>query len=142
MDRRGQVVTTRQPFSSSPSLHFVVSIGMHDSHSSKPPHSPFLKGGSNFHYLPQRRGSEKLNKGGRGMVQGHVFLKRGRKKLVLFLFNIFRVYQLEIPEITLKSHHHLQDAFWMKLMKTLVVHPAADDDFVKSLYSLQNCPPP
>ena len=42
------------------------------------------------------------------MVQGHVFLKWG-EGLELFLFNIFRVYQLEILEIILLSHHELQD---------------------------------
>ena len=38
------------------------------------------------------------------MVQGHVFLK-SEEGLALFLFNILRVYQLEILEITLQSQH-------------------------------------
>ena len=37
-------------------------------------------------------------------------LKRRGKGLALFLFNMFRVYQLEVLEITLQSHHQLQDA--------------------------------
>ena len=59
------------------------------------------------------------------MVQGHVFLK-SREGLALFLFNIFRVYQLEILEFTLQSHHHLHDA----ANSECLVHPAADEDFV------------
>ena len=61
-----------------------------------------------FNDLPWRRGSEKLTKEGGSMVQEHVFLKWG-EGLELFLFNIFRVYQLEILEIILLSHHELQD---------------------------------
>ena len=60
------------------------------------------------------------------MVQGHVFLKL-RDRLALFLSNIFRVYQLEILEITLQSHHQLHDA--ANISQSLV-HPVADKDFV------------
>ena len=60
------------------------------------------------------------------MVQGHVFLK-SRDGLALFLSNIFSVYQLEILEITLQSHHHLHDA---ANISQRLVHPAADKDFV------------
>ena len=60
------------------------------------------------------------------MVQGHVFLK-SRDGLALFLSNIFRVYQLEILEITLQSHHHLHDA---ANISQRLVHPVADKDFV------------
>ena len=47
--------------------------------------------------------------------------------LALFLFNIFRVYQLEILEITVQSHHQLRDAVDIS---QCLVHPAADEDFV------------
>ena len=99
-------------------------------------------------------------------MQRHVFLKWGGR--VLFLFNIFMVYQLEILEITFQSHHQLQDAAninqhqqptssascsWWRVGYMLkrtsgqvlmlpcwcLVHPAPDNDFAKLLYSLQNC---
>ena len=60
------------------------------------------------------------------MVQGHVFLKLG-EGLALFLFNILRVYQLEILEITLQSQHQLHDR---ADISQHLVHPAADEDFV------------
>ena len=60
------------------------------------------------------------------MVQGHVFLKSG-EGLALFLFNIFKVYHLEILEITLQSHHQLHDA---ANISQHLVHPTADEDFV------------
>ena len=56
------------------------------------------------------------------MVQGHVFLKLG-EGLALFLFNILRVYQLEILEITLQSQHQLHDR---ADISQHLVHPAAD----------------
>ena len=91
-----------------------------------PPPSPFKRGEVNFNYLPWRRGSEIFLKRGGSMVQGHVFLKL-RDGLALFLSNIFSVYQLEILEITLQSHHHLHDA---ANISQRLVHPAADKDFV------------
>ena len=91
-----------------------------------PPPSPFKRGEVNFNYLPWRRGSEIFLKRGGSMVQGHVFLK-SREGLALFLFNIFRVYQLEILEITLQSRHHLHDA---ANINQHLVHPAAHEDIV------------
>ena len=60
------------------------------------------------------------------MVQGCVFLKSG-EGLALFLFNIFRIYQLQILEITFQSHHQLHDT---DNISQRLVHPAADEDFV------------
>ena len=60
------------------------------------------------------------------MVQGHVFLK-SRDGLALFLSNIFRVYQLEILEITLQSHHQLHDT---ANISQRLAHAAAYEDFV------------
>ena len=68
-------------------------------------------------------------------MQRHAFSKSG-EGLALFLFNIFRVYQLEILEITLQSHHQLHDR---TNISQRLVHPAADEDFVKLPYSFQNC---
>ena len=46
------------------------------------------------------------------MAERHVFLKGGGRGggLTLLLFNIFSLYQLEILEITLQSHHQLLEA--------------------------------
>ena len=63
-------------------------------------------------------------------MQRHVFSKSG-EGLALFLFSIFRVYQLEILEITLQSHHQLHDR---TNISQCLVHPAADEDFVKLLF--------
>ena len=59
------------------------------------------------------------------MVQEHIFLKWG-EGLALFLFNIFRVYQLEILEITLPRHHQLHNA---ANISQFLMHLAADEDF-------------
>ena len=59
------------------------------------------------------------------MVQGHAFVK-SREGLALFLFNIFRVYQLQILEINMQSRHHLHDA---ADINQHLVHPAADENF-------------
>ena len=91
-----------------------------------PPPSPFKRGEVNFNYLPWRRGSEIFLKRGGSMVQGHVFLK-SRDGLALFLSNIFRVYQLEILEITLQSHHQLHDT---ANISQRLAHAAAYEDFV------------
>ena len=127
---------------------------------------PFLKGeGVNFNYLPWRRGSEK-NREWKYGARACLLKMGGGEGLALFLFNIFRGYQLEILEITLQSHHQLQEAAdisqhqqplssascsWWRLCYMLkhtcrqvlvlqswcLMHPA--DDFNKLLYSLQNC---
>ena len=60
------------------------------------------------------------------MVQEHVFLKWG-EGLALFIFNIFRVYHLEILEITLPRHHQLHNA---ANISQCLVHLAAVEDFV------------
>ena len=101
---------------------------MHGSNSSTTPTSPFpfKRGEVNFSYLPWRRGSEIFLKRGGSMVQEHAFLK-SREGLALFLFNIFRVYQLQILEINIQSCHHLHDA---TNINQHLVHPAADEDFV------------
>ena len=64
------------------------------------------RGEVNFDYFPQREESEKLEKGGGGIVQGQVLLKcvcmcvcvsgeRGRG-LILFVFTFFKVYHFYI----------------------------------------------
>ena len=66
------------------------------------------------------------------MLQGQVFLKgRGNRWRALFLLSFFHL------EIALPSHHQLQGA--ADISSQRLVRPAADDDFVKLLYSLQNC---
>ena len=57
--------------------------------------TPFLKQGKvNFDYLPRRRESEKLKKGGGSTMQGQVFLKGGEG--LTLLFNFFKVYHFYI----------------------------------------------
>ena len=51
-----------------------------------------------------------------------------REGLVLFLFNIFRVYQLELLEITLILE--ITQPTSADISSQRLVHPAADEDFV------------
>ena len=50
-----------------------------------------------------------------------------REGLVLFLFNIFRVYQLELLEITLILE--ITQPTSADISSQRLVHPAADEDF-------------
>ena len=137
-----------------------------------PSHPPtFFKGGGevNFNYLPRRRESGNLEKGGGSMVQGQAFLKGG---LALFLFNFFKIYHFYILKLLDKviiscktqltsaaiSRHQqstssVSCSWWwfcymlnstcgqvLVLPSRRLMQPAAnDDDFVKLLYSLQDC---
>ena len=70
--------------------HNITCMALHSSEPPPPPSPPnplFLKKGEvNFDYLPQRRGSEKVKKGGGSMVQGQVFLKVGAGAFPIYFF--------------------------------------------------------
>ena len=51
-----------------------------------------------------------------------------REGLVLFLFNIFRVHQLELSEITLILE--ITQPTSADISRQRLVHPAAEEDFV------------